>query len=172
MYRFRYLAITTCLCSLLIAFNANNPVAADEANNSMATLRSGNSSELVKRYSDEQVKNMLSQAGYDTVRVIDDGKVRFKSSGQIYVIYIHPDGDMHVYFGSSGLQLSFEDVNEWNRTTRLSRAYLDDESDIALETDLLSNAGINQEMVLQMVKVFVKTSVPRFILFAKTNGHY
>ena len=140
----------------------------EEIEDAIQLLRNSSSS-LVENYSDSDVKQILRDEGYGSVRVIDDGEVRFKADGNIFVLYIHDDGDMHLYYGSTGLALNYEDINEWNRTTRLSRAYLDEDMDIALETDLLANAGLNKEMVIEMVKVFVQTSVPRFKEFAQEH---
>ncbi|WP_019622096.1 YbjN domain-containing protein [Amphritea japonica] len=126
-------------------------------------------STIVERFSDTEVKQVLRDEGYGSVRIIEEGEIRFKAAGNIYVLYNHDDGDLHLYFGSTGLKLNYEDMNEWNRTTRLSRAYLDNDMDIALETDLLSNAGITQDMMKAMIQVFVETSVPRYISFAQDN---
>ncbi len=163
--------LRTMLVASVLALLTVTPVQAasqSEIEEAISVLKSS-SGGLVERFSDSEVKQMLVSAGYKSVRVIDDGKLRFKVGEQVFVLYIHEDGDMHLYYGSTGLALSYEDINEWNRTTRLSRAYLDDDDDIAIETDLLANAGINQTMVLEMVKVFVETSVPRFIDFVREN---
>lgn len=164
----RFQVIVSSVILLFIVSSPLHAASQKEIESTIATLHS-TSTGLVKSYNAHQVEQMLQAEGYGSVRVIEEGKIRFKADGHIYVIYIHADGDMHIYFGSGGLQLSYEDMNEWNRTTRLSRAYLDTENDIALEADLLANAGINRDMVLQMVKVFVRSSTPRFIQFAKEN---
>ncbi len=124
---------------------------------------------MVERFSDAEVKQLLRDEGYDSVRITEEGEFRFKAAGNIYLLYNHEDGDLHLYFGSTGYKLSYEDINEWNRTTRLSRAYLDQEMDLVLETDLLSNAGMTKGMVMQMIQVFVETSVPRYISFAQEH---
>jgi len=166
MNRFQVIVSSSIL--YIIASSQLHAASQHEIDSAIATLQRA-STGLVESYNDNQVEQILQDEGYGSVRVIEEGKIRFKANGHIYVIYIHDDGDMHIYFGSSGLKLSYEDMNEWNRTTRLSRAYLDKDNDIALETDLLANAGINRDMVLQMVKVFVQSSTPRFIEFAKEN---
>ncbi len=130
-------------------------------------LLSEGKSGLSESYSDTEVKQMLRDEGYGSVRIVESDQIRFKANGSVFVLYIHEDGDMHLYYGATGYALDFEDMNEWNRTSRLSRAYIDEEGDIALETDLLANAGLNQDMVTETVKVFVQTSVPRFVNFAQ-----
>lgn len=130
-------------------------------------LLSESGSGLSERYSDTEIKQILRDEGYGSVRIVESDQIRFKASGSVYVLYIHDDGDIHLYYGATGYSLDFEDMNEWNRSSRLSRAYIDEDGDIALETDLLANAGLNQDMVSETVKVFVQTSVPRFLNFVQ-----
>ena len=70
---------------------------------------------------------------------------------------------------STDQPLPLDSINEWNRTKRLSRAYIDSEGDIALEADLLANGGLNKERVLAFVTVFVHTSAPEFYQFATSK---
>lgn len=162
--------VTTIFISLALCFSTLTIQAAtqSEIDEAIALLRSS-SSDLVESFTDEEALEILQSEGYGSVEIIKPGKIRFKVEGKISVLNLYEDGDMRMYFGSTGVELSYKAINEWNRTTRLSRAYLDSDRDIALETDLLATAGINKEMVLAMVKTFVNTSVPRFIKFAKEN---
>lgn len=140
----------------------------DEVDAAIELLRNSGSG-LVESFSDQEVKRMLKSEGYGSVSIVDPGKIRFKADGQTNLLHIHDDGDMHIYYGATGIELTYKSINEWNKSSRLSRAYLDDDMDIALETDLLSNGGINEKMVLEMVKVFTQTSVPRFVKFAREH---
>ncbi|MEH6579906.1 MAG: YbjN domain-containing protein [Amphritea sp.] len=152
----------------LLALSTTHARAAseNEINQAIATLKSAGAN-LAESYFDQEIKQILKNEGYGSVRVIADGKLRFKANNQVYLLYVHDDGDLHLYFNSVSHSLDYEDINEWNRTTRLSRAYLDSDDDIALETDLLARAGINKNMIVEMVKVFVEISVPQFIDFAR-----
>jgi hypothetical protein len=53
-----------------------------------------------------------------------------------------------------GYELDADDMNTWNQTKRLSRAYIDDENDPVLEADLLANAGYTEEQFLEWLQVF------------------
>lgn len=152
------------ILSLLIS-PAIEAATAEEIGKAIRTLY-GESHPSIPTYSDMQLKNLLRREGYEAVRIIERNQIRFKMADTIYVLYLHNDGDLHLYFGATGYKLNYKDVNEWNRTTRLSRAYIDEEGDIALETDLLANAGLNQHMIIETVNVFIQTSVPRFVKFA------
>ncbi len=119
-------------------------------------------------YSIEQLAAMLSAAGYQQVTVKGDHLV-FNLDEIRYALFRLDDGDLQLYFGVTEQPLPLAAINEWNRTKRLSRAYIDSDGDIALEADLLANGGLNQERVLAFVSVFVRTSAPEFYQFARSQ---
>ena len=61
-------------------------------------------------------------------------------------------------FRLRGVAVSSQVINEWNRTKRLSRAYLDQDLDPVLESDLLSDAGLTRSQVVRFVQVFVQAT--------------
>lgn len=111
--------------------------------------------QLRKSYSDDDFVTMLRDDGYRAVQKIDDRHIRIKVDGYSYDLLIYGDDDLQLYFGMTGYTLDASDMNEWNRTKRLSRAYLDDENDPILETDLLANAGFTQAQFLEWFEVFL-----------------
>lgn len=110
---------------------------------------------LRKSYSDDDFVTMLRDDGYRAVQKIDDRHIRIKVDGYSYDLLIYGDDDLQLYFGMTGYTLDASDMNEWNRTKRLSRAYLDDENDPILETDLLANAGFTKAQFLEWFEVFL-----------------
>lgn len=164
----RYSLLKGFMISLLVWFPAQI-TAADPHSSTAVQVLYGQNLTSIQRYSDEEIRNLLHREGYQSVRIIDNNQIRFVTNDTIYVLYLHDDGDIHLYYGATGYSLSYKDINEWNRTSRLSRAYIDDEGDIALETDLLANAGLSPAMVIETINVFVQASVPRFIQFARSH---
>ncbi len=110
--------------------------------------------QLKKHYSDEELIEILKDDGYRTVERSDDRVINIKVDGLTYVLYAYDDDDLQLYFGVTGYVLDAEQLNDWNRTKRLSRAYLDDENDPILEADMLANAGYTEEQFLEWLKVF------------------
>lgn len=109
---------------------------------------------LKKEYTDEELIEILKNDGYRAVEQADERAIRIKVDGLTYVLYIYEDDDLQLYFGVTGYVLDAVQINEWNRTKRLSRAYLDDDNDPILESDLLANAGYTEEQFLEWFKVF------------------
>jgi hypothetical protein len=109
---------------------------------------------LKKHYSDEELINILKDDGYRAIEQTDDRVISIKVDGLTYVLYLYDDDDLQLYFGVTGYVLDAGQLNDWNRTKRLSRAYLDDDNDPILEADLLANAGYTKEQFLEWFRVF------------------
>ncbi len=120
---------------------------------------------LMKGYKLEDLATILRGEGYGTVEVVGDDRIRFKAEGSTFLLLLYEDGDLQLYFGLSGPRVGADDINEWNRTKRLARAYIDTEKDPVIEADLLANAGLNQAIVAEFVGTFVKTLVPAYRQF-------
>lgn len=113
---------------------------------------------LVRRFSAEQLATILREEGYGSVEILGEDDVRFFADGMVYLLLCYDDGDLQLFWGLRNLSVSQEAINEWNRTKRLSRAYLDQDRSPALESDLLSDAGLTRAQVARFVQVFVQAS--------------
>jgi len=116
---------------------------------------------LKTRFSDSELVKVMRGDGYSSVTIIRDGAIRVKIDGKSYYILNKSDGDLQTYYAFSGLDITTSDINEWNKTKRLSRAYLDNDNDPVIESDLLANAGLTDEHVTVFFTVF-KSSVDHF----------
>lgn len=117
----------------------------------------------LRKYSLVQLAKIVKGEGYGKVSIHED-HLRFKADGRTFALYRYDDGDLQMYYGITGVVISADDVNTWNRDYRLSRAYTDDDGDPVLEADLLANAGMNEKIVTEFIKVFVDSST-RYRIF-------
>jgi hypothetical protein len=106
-------------------------------------------------FTDAELVTMLKAEGYSAVEKIESGAVKVKIDGVSYVLFNKEDGDLQAYYGATGLKVSLNTMNEWNKSHRLSRAYLDSDNDPVLESDLMSDGGMTKGNVLAFFKVFV-----------------
>ncbi len=109
---------------------------------------------LQKSYTDEELVEILKNDGYRAVEISEDRVITIKVDGLTYVLFVYEDDDLQLYFGVTGYELDADDMNSWNRTKRLSRAYLDEDNDPILEADLLANVGYTEEQFLEWFEVF------------------
>ena len=121
-------------------------------------------SKLTEKYSDDQLIQIFKDDGYGAVSKLRDGAIKIKIDGSTYIIYNNTDGDLQSYYAIGGTKISYEDINEWNQTKRLSRAYLDSDKDTVIESDLLANGGLNTKHVTEFFRIF-KSSVKAFRAF-------
>jgi hypothetical protein len=120
---------------------------------SLAGESKGESPKL-RHYAVGELAELVRSEGYGSVRV-EENRVAFKADGSQYLLFLYDDGDLQLYYGLTGVSISTDDINSWNRHRRLSRAYIDSEQDPVLEADLLANAGVNDRIIAEFIKVFV-----------------
>jgi hypothetical protein len=131
----------------------------------LASVGTGQSDCLFKEYDINDLASILQGEGYGSIELLDEGRIRFKVEGFPYLLLLKDDGDLQMFCGFAGARLAFEDVNDWNRNTRLTKAYIDAEQDPVMTSDLLANAGISEEIVRQFVGIFVHSFGPEFKRF-------
>lgn len=113
---------------------------------------------LAKKFSDSELIELMKSEGYSSAEAVKEGMIRVKVDGKSYMLINKFDGDIQLYYVIGGAKISFENINEWNKTKRLSRAYLDSDRDPTLEADLLSDAGITKTQVSMFFKVFAMSA--------------
>jgi len=121
----------------------------------LAPLHAFAESISTSRYTDSELIQIIKDEGYSAVTLIKDGAISIKIDGSLYVLLNKSDGDLQTYYAITGAKISHKDINEWNRTKRLSRAYLDSDNDPVLESDLLSNGGLTRKNVTEFFRIFI-----------------
>ncbi|MEM8817560.1 MAG: YbjN domain-containing protein [Pseudomonadota bacterium] len=109
---------------------------------------------LGKDYSDDELSGMLNEQGFRSVEIVEPRVLRVTIDGLEYYLFVYDDGDLQLWFGLTNYTVNVADMNDWNKTRRLSRAYIDDENDPILEGDLLANAGYSAKQLYEWVSVF------------------
>lgn len=119
---------------------------------------------LMESYSDNELLQLMQNEGYGASEIVSEHHIRIKINGDSFYLINMEDGDLQAYYGVTGLNVTYQDMNEWNQTKRLSKAYLDDDMDPSLEADLLANGGLTAKQVAEFFKVF-QSSVKQFRTF-------
>ena len=126
----------------LILFFSNRPVLAQEY-----------SEEKVVKYASSKLVEGLLEALDLTYDEINDGAYSFKMNGY-KVILVNKGEDIQIFAIFSGKKITLTRINEWNKTKRFSRAYLDDDGDAVLDADLDFEGGVTGETLLRFLKIF------------------
>ena len=90
---------------------------------------------------------------------IDDRTFKFELDGYKVVLFNY-ENNCQLYAGFRA-DCSIKRINEWNRTKRFSRAYIDDEGDPCIEADLDFDGGVTRDAIKEFVRTF-RLSVRQF----------
>jgi len=123
---------------------------------------------LTERFSSSEIIELFKSEGYSAVDKVDDNIIQIKVDGLAYYLIIKDDGDLQAYYGIGDAVVTYQDINEWNATKRLSRAYIDSDHDPVIEADLMANGGLTNDNVTEFFSVF-QISVRAFIDFVNEN---
>jgi len=122
------------------------------------------------------MEKCLRDLGYEFEKLSkEDDKVQrwkfeMEIDGRNYKVQLLSDGtDLQLYSGFEG-KVRLAKLNEWNRSKRWGRAYLQKEGDsVAMETDLDFTGGVSLNEVKETVKLY-KVLLTAFVKFLKDAG--
>ncbi len=109
--------------------------------------------DLVEAFTDEQLVALLGALGYEP-RLVEAGSITFTLAPGRVMLFNQWEGDLQLYYVMTGGHWEPPVINQWNRTRRLTRAYVDTDGDLVLEADLLTVAGVTERQVGSFVAVF------------------
>ena len=96
---------------------------------------------VVKQTTAEQVHEIMRADGYAVD--VEDDLVLWRIDGRNAAVQIAGDGRSLMFLTRfTDAQTTLSDVNEWNRTKRWSRTYLDEDGEPVLELDLDITDGV------------------------------
>ncbi|NET57023.1 MAG: YbjN domain-containing protein [Symploca sp. SIO2E6] len=93
---------------------------------------------------------------------LDNGVYSFPI-GQYKAIVFHSEKDIQLYIEFTGIRVTLNEINEWNKNKRFSRAYINEEGNPVLAADLDLEAGVYPPrfrrfiiIIIFLVKEFVE----------------
>jgi len=116
-------------------------------------------------YSDQTLLDVLNEMGFSDAGLMNSGLLRFAVDDRQLLLINHADGNLQLHFAVTGGLWSYQDVNEWNKSRRLSRAYIDNQGDPVLEADLLASGGVSMSRLRGFIDVYVSSSLIAFEYF-------
>lgn len=98
---------------------------------------------------------------------LKDNAYRISLSGYNVIVF-NTGGSLQLYAGFD-VQSSMEQINEWNKTKRFSRAYIAKDGGSILESDLHVEGGLTRESIVKFFGLF-EVSVSKFAEMLKTTS--
>ena len=116
------------------------------------------SAQIRERITSTQLITLLKEKGLDGT-ANEKGNVIVQMTGSKVVFFIQGQ-TMQAYFGLSGTGATLTKVNEWNKTKRFGRAYIDSDGDPCIELDYDLEGGVSDDSIkvwFDTVKLIVKS---------------
>ena len=98
-----------------------------------------------ERITAEQLTGLLRDKGLEGT-VNEKGNVIVQNNGSKIVFFISGQ-TMQAYFGLRGTSATITTVNEWNKSKRFGRAYIDSDGDPVVELDYDLEGGVTDDSV-------------------------
>lgn len=109
--------------------------------------------EVFEKMSASRIERIMKDFGLE-FKELDNGTYVFEVDGLKMVIFNKED-TLQLYAGFSGQKVTLSKINEWNRTKRFAKAYLDKRDDPVIESDLELTGGTTTQNVKEWMKTFV-----------------
>lgn len=110
------------------------------------------SEELITHITDQELLTLLQEEGYvpkqDKPSVIN---VKMESINMLFIVS-EPGTSIQAWAGFNSKGGLLDKVNEWNKTRRYSRAYIDDANDPVIELDLDLTGGVSKARIVDFIK--------------------
>ena len=116
------------------------------------------SAQIRERITATQLITLLKEKGLEGT-ANDKGNVIVQVNGSKVVFFIQGQ-TMQAYFGLAGTGATLTKVNEWNKTKRFGRAYIDSDGDPCIELDYDLEGGVSDDSIkvwFDTVKLIVKS---------------
>lgn len=117
--------------------------------------------EVTRQVSNADMEALIRGMGFEC-ETLDEKTFKFELEGYKVVLFNY-ESNCQLYAGFT-TECSVKRVNEWNRTKRFSRAYIDDEGDPCIEADLDFDGGVSRDALKEFIKTF-RLSVRQFARF-------
>ncbi|MCC7053147.1 MAG: YbjN domain-containing protein [Gemmatimonadaceae bacterium] len=101
--------------------------------------------QMRERITAEQLTGLLRDKGLSG-QVNERGNVVVENNGSKIVFFISGQ-TMQAYFGLRGTSANVNTINEWNKSKRFGRAYIDTDGDPCVELDFDLEGGVSDESV-------------------------
>jgi hypothetical protein len=114
---------------------------------------------LLTEVSPKEMTKLLGSMGFEVKEQkaleSDQHALKFELSGYTVVMFLaNGNTDAQLYVGFSDEQVTPQQMNEWNKAHRFSRAYVDGDGNPILETDIDFTGGVSEDNIKAWVRLF------------------
>lgn len=108
---------------------------------------------------DDLSLTVLGRLGFGRLEKIEDGHIHFVGASWHFELRRYNDSDLLLSWAARGPACTAEAMNLWNRRIRGSRAYLDDEGALVLESDFFATGTADDQRLERFFQEFLQTLI-------------
>lgn len=143
----------------LLALAPLQPAAAPDPAATAAAAQAAQAAEFITADNElmtpAKVVRVLSELGYPSGEEVGESQTKFNLQGLLCYVISYDDGDLQLRMTFTAADThTLQAVNEWNRTKRLAKAYVQPGGAATLEADLLNAGGITVAQFKEFVQSF------------------
>ncbi|MDH4130836.1 MAG: YbjN domain-containing protein [Gemmatimonadota bacterium] len=121
--------------------------------------------DIMSSVSDKHMESVLNDMDIEFSKGKSEHSWRVKLAGyNALLIMANDNTDAQLYIAFGDKTVGAGKMNEWNKTKRFARAYSDDDSNPALESDLDFAGGVTDDAIKAWIKLY-ETSVTSFVKY-------
>lgn len=120
-------------------------------------VAAASSGDIITQMSGNEVQGLLRELGYSPRPLENrDNAWAIELNGQRTIVFLSSSGkNLQLWsYVVGGGKVTLEKVNEWNKTKRFSRAYLDSDGDPNVEYDIDLEGGVSTGAVREGIRTF------------------
>ena len=124
---------------------------------SLAGAASAEAQDVLSSVSPVKMSRILTDLGIEAELSGDDEtpRFRFEYNGYRMLLFLaNRNTDAQLYIGFLDGEISDDELNEWNRDHRFSRAYRDKDDDAVLEADIDFTGGVTEANIKAWIRLF------------------
>jgi hypothetical protein len=121
----------------------------------IGTAALADDNKVIQSLSNAEIVRLLQESGFPGTKIDEDDDVSVKMRGyNVWFMKGKNPQNIQARFGLKGTKTSLQKANQWNKTKRYSSAYIDDDGDVILKSDLDLEKGVTLGSVKEFIKTF------------------
>lgn len=114
----------------------------------------GADDDVVDKMTAGRIERILAESAVENVTEVGNNAYRMEAGGLKLVLF-NMEETLQLYAGFRDRKITLSRINEWNKSKRFSRAYLDKQNDPVIEADIELTGGVTQKNIKEWIKTFL-----------------
>lgn len=126
-----------------------------------ASVANAQGSQVVETITSEQMRSLFHDQGFSNVEIDSDDDLIVRMQGYGILVFVRGNNYSNIQyrFSVGGTSTTMRDVNDWNRSKKFTKAYLDNDGDPVLEMDVDLEGGVTWKRIEDSILTYNQSLV-------------